>query len=356
MNVLLLANDAGINPYQTKLAEKLEWDGHEVSFSYRNVLPVLVGYYDSNPDVVHFHWLRKFILADSAILMTVRIAQFFLELVVLTVVSDSPIVWTVHNRREHRERWPTVERYVKHTFAVLFCDRLIVHCSAAEDAIVEELGLPEHVHGRIDVVPHGNYISAYENEVSEADAREYLDLPADERVLLFIGSIRPYKQVPSLLETFDRANTGNARLVITGKPWNDEIQEKITRFCADHDRIDANLGVVPQDEFQYYLNAADAVVLPFNGNVLTSGSVLLGMSFGTAVVAPRVGCIPEIVPDDGGILYDPAEEDALREAIEATIDADLETFGRCAFTAAQRFDWQSIACRTGTVYETALDR
>ncbi|WP_115865052.1 glycosyltransferase family 4 protein [Halorussus litoreus] len=353
MNVLLLANEDGMNPYATQLAAGLEAHGHDVSFSYRTVLPLLSGYYESDPDVIHFQWIRKFVLDDSLVLTLVRIAQFFLELVVLRLVSDAPIVWTVHNRREHKGRWPTVERRVKHAFATTFCDRVIVHCSAAEDAVIEELGLPERVRRRVHVVPHGNYVDVYENSVTEAEARERLDLPADERVFLFIGSIRPYKQVPSLVAAFERADVGDARLVVAGKPWNDEVRARIESGAAGNDRIQTILDVIPGEEFQIYLNAADAVVLPFDERVLTSGSVVIAMSFGTPVVVPRVGCLPETVPEDGGILYDPAEPEALRRAIETAADADLDAQGRRSLAAARDADWPSVARRTERVYETA---
>lgn len=355
MKVLLLANEDGMNPYQTELAAGLERRGHEVTFSYRNVLPLLVGYYDADPDVIHFQWLRKFILADGLLLTTVRIAQFFLELTVLRIVSDAPVVWTVHNRREHRERWPTVERYVKRAFAVRFCDRIIVHCAAAEGAIVEELRLPERVRDRIHVVPHGSYVGVYDNSISGEEARERLDLRDDERVFLFIGSIRPYKQVLSLVDAFGRADVDDGRLLIAGKPWNETVRAEVESAIADDDRIDARLDVIPEDEFQVYFNTADAVVLPFRERVLTSGSVVLAMSFGTPVVVPRVGCLPETVPDDGGVLYDPAEEDALRAAIETAAESDLDAFGRRCLAVARDLDWGTVARRTQAVYESARD-
>ena len=65
----------------------------------------------------------------------------------------------------------------------------------------------------------------------------------------------------------------------------------------------SRLGFVPDDELQVYLRAADVVATPFL-EILTSGSVLLAMSFERAVIAPRRGCVAETVGDDGGILYD----------------------------------------------------
>jgi glycosyltransferase involved in cell wall biosynthesis len=354
MDVLFLPDYTSLNPYQSKLAEELESLGHDVSFSDQYVFPLLRGYLRSDSDVIHYHWLPRFILADSPVLMIVKVAQFFLELTIISLVSNTTIVWTVHNRHEHENRWPTVERYVKYLFVILFCDRLIVHCSAVEDAIIEELQLSDYIRQHIDVVPHGNYIDVYENSISEEDARQRLGIPLDERVFLFIGSIRPYKQVRKLVDAFERAEI-EGTLLIAGKPWNEEVRAEIESAISDNDHIDAKLALVPEHEFQIYFNAADAVVLPFREHVLTSGSVVLAMSFGTAVVVPRVGCLPEFVPEDGGILYDPAEDEALRTAIETAAEADLDVLGRRSFAAAQDLDWGSIACQTEHAYDSVLD-
>ena len=49
------------------------------------------------------------------------------------------------------------------------------------------------------------------------------------------------------------------------------------------------LRYIPDAELQVWLRAADVVVLPFR-DILTSGSAILALSFGRAVVAPALGC------------------------------------------------------------------
>ena len=102
-------------------------------------------------------------------------------------------------------------------------------------------------------------------------------------------------------------------------------------------------------DFQYYLNSADVVVLPFS-EVLTSGSAIAALSFGKPLIMPRRGCLPELVDDSMSILYDPADDRALPEALSLIREWDLDAAGRAAMGRARELDWDDIAGRTATVY------
>ena len=97
------------------------------------------------------------------------------------------------------------------------------------------------------------------------------------------------------------------------------IEADLRTAAAGDPRISMQLRSIPDDEMQLYLRACDAVVLPFR-DVLTSGSAILAMSFGRAVIAPRLGCLPETLSDDAAILYDPTAPDALRDALTSALE------------------------------------
>lgn len=355
--VMLPADEQNNNPYQSELAEALRKRGHEVVLTKpRPVLPVLQTVQSTNSDILHFHWLHYYVLDDNPIVMAVKALQFFFELAIYRLVFDGTVVWTVHNQLEHKKRWPTAERWIKRTFLLYFSDRAIVHCNQASKAICTEFNLPDTVMDRIAVVPHGHYIDVYENEVSRTIAREKLGLSDEEQAFLFIGSIRPYKQVPKLIESFKAINADKARLVIAGKPWNNRLTTVIQQQCDDRNDIQTRLEIVPESEFQIYLNAADVAVFPFHSDMLTSGSVILAMSFGTGVIAPNVGCLPETLPPDGAILYDPTDATGLKEALEAALDANLECMGVRNYEKVAKINWEFVAAETEAVYEGAKRR
>jgi glycosyltransferase involved in cell wall biosynthesis len=106
---------------------------------------------------------------------------------------------------------------------------------------------------------------------------------------------------------------------------------------------------VPENEIQVYMNAADVAVFPFT-DILTSGSVLLAMSFGKAIVVPRLGCITETLDIQGGFLYNPDDLDGLSMALQKIVLSDLNAMGQHNQITAEYFDWGKIANLTLDIY------
>jgi glycosyltransferase involved in cell wall biosynthesis len=69
------------------------------------------------------------------------------------------------------------------------------------------------------------------------------------------------------------------------------------------------------------------------------------------VIAPALGCLPETVSPEAGILYDPAVPGALAHALLAIRERDLEMAADAALACARRFDWDRIAALTLEAYD-----
>lgn len=354
MTVLMCPDYRDSNPYQSKLITALDARGVDITAIPGNgAFPLLSGVSRHGvPDVVHIHWLHQFLITKRrfpAVLALLLGARLFLELALLRGLGVR-LVWTVHNRFNHERTAPRTELMIRHGVARLV-DRLIVHCGEAADVVREGYHLPDRAKSRVRVIPHGNFAGIYEDEVSRAAARERLGIPSDVPVLTFFGLIRPYKNVPRLIKTFERLR-GDARLLVVGNPWNAEVEERVRAASAGDNRVETVLEYVSDDEIQIYLRAADAVVLPFD-SVLTSGSAVLAMTFGRAVVAPSMGCLPELVGSEGGILYDPADPEGLHNALQEVISNRdrIRAMGQWSHREARRLDWDRIARRTRDVYD-----
>ncbi|MFC6873697.1 glycosyltransferase [Halobellus marinus] len=359
ISVLMCPDYRDSNPYQSELIEALATHGVDVTATKGGwAFPLLAGVRRHGvPDVLHLHWLHRFVITErrfSAVFTVLLGVRLCFELVLLRALGVR-IVWTVHNLLDHERTTPHSELVIRHAVARLV-DRLVVHCEAAATLVGRTYRLPERVSERIRVVAHGNFEDVYENDVSRSTARERLDLSSDIPVVAFFGLIRPYKNVPALIETFKRV-PGDARLLVVGNPWNEDVANRVRAASADDDRVRTVLEYVPEDEIQVYMRATDAVVLPFE-SVLTSGSAVLAMTFGRAVVAPMMGCLPGLVGSEGGYLYDPEDPDGLRVALRKAIDdrEQLREMGRRNRKEAQEFDWDRIAERTRDVYTLEAGR
>ncbi len=354
--MLMYPDYTSSNSYQRQLRDELVDNGYDVHLSQCDrPFPLLEAVYrQGRPDVFHVHWLHRYFVTERPVVTAILGVRLLVELLVLRVLGIE-IVWTVHNLADHERRSPRIEMAVRHLTARL-CDRVIVHCDNARDLVVEEYRLPDSVVERIEVVPHGNYIGSYRNEVDRATAREALDLDEDARVFLYFGLIRPYKNVRKLIRTFRAVEDEDARLLVVGSPWNDALRDEILDLAAIDERVRPVLTFVPDEDIQLYMNAADVAVFPFE-EVLTSGTALLAMSFARPVIAPQRGCVAALLDEEGGFAYDPDEPNGLRDALLAALDADLDGMGAYNYEKVSQFDWGTIARKTARAYRRgAADR
>lgn len=207
----------------------------------------------------------------------------------------------------------------------------------------------EQQKSKVHVVPHGNYIEAYENSCTQYEARKELDLPQGDTVFLFFGLIRPYKRVPHLIREFNGANLENSTLMVAGNPSDQGLHKRVETLAQETPKVYSTLRFIPDDEVQLYLNAADVVVLPYE-DILTSGSAVLAMSFGRPVVAPSIRCLPELLSFQLELLYDSSEPTALRSTLEDATKTNLNQLGTKAAMESNKYDWKCIAEKTASVY------
>lgn len=341
------------NPYQAELIAALQDDDIEVACVHAHPwMPLLRGWIATGrPDRLHIHWITPFIGTNRWWISAVLGVRLLLEVMVLRLVGCR-IVWTVHNLQAHEARNPRTDRTVRRLMAQL-SHVLIAHCERARDRIETAYELAGRCPGPIEIIPHGHFGESYQTDLSRPAARQELDMSTEETMVLYVGNIRPYKNVPQLIESFKSVNPSGARLVVVGRPWTDSIRTDIEQRCLDDDRIHADLEFVPDSSLARYLTAADAVVLPFDG-ILTSGSVLLAMTFGRAVIVPDRGCPGELIGTAGGVAYEPDDPSGLERALEAVCSGtlDLDRMGARNRDLATSFRWESIARQTIDVYQS----
>jgi beta-1,4-mannosyltransferase len=348
VSVLSIPDYRGGNPYQSNLEAALD---EPVTYGRKESrLPVCRAILSGDVTVVHVHWLSAFFNGETRVELFQRFGLFVLWLALIRI-RNIPVVWTVHNVRVHDSQYPTAERVFKRWFASNVCDRFIVHCVAVREELITEYDLSPDLRDRTDVIPHGHYLDNYENELSRQEARETLDIPESSTVFLFFGNLCPYKGIHSLVDAFQELSIPDSYLYVVGNPKTDWFEYKLRERCSPAEHVRTDFQYVADDEIQRYMNAADVVVLPFR-DITTSGSAILAMSFGKALVVPRLGCLPTLLSEEGAVLYDPNQQNGLESALEEAIERDLAAMGSYNREAVAEYDWESIADQTGQTYES----
>src|SRR5271155_4359061 len=163
-------------------------------------------------DICHIHW-PEYYIAHRSLLKVIFGSVGLLLLVSWCRTRGAKVVWTVHNLESHTQPRSMVERCFWSIFTRCLDAYIALTeggCSAARKRFAALRSLPAFV------IPHGHYRGAYPNSLSRAEARRHLGISDGAKVVLFFGTIAPYKNVPALARAFREDNDSEANLVIAG--------------------------------------------------------------------------------------------------------------------------------------------
>ena len=135
----------------------------------------------------------------------------------------------------------------------------------------------------------------------------------DEPVVMHVSNLRPIKRVLDIVRAHRLVTQGTgARLVLVG---DGPEREAAAHLAGELDIAGKVSFVGRRDDVAAYLGCADVYVLASEQESFGM-SVLEAMSCGVAVVATRVGGLPELVVDgETGLLTPPGEVEPLAAAI-----------------------------------------
>ena len=349
--VTLPRADSG-NPYLEMLTRGLRECGIRVTETDSRADWVRLAWRNhGRPRIAHIHWINRGHVARTKLKACIRVI-FFIGALLLIRCGGSRIVWTVHNLVHHERVHSYFERLVQRIL-VRLADRLIVHCDAARVAVGDRFG--KGAYAKSAVIPHGTYVGVYEQRVQRTEARERLGLDAQNFVFALVGQIRPYKGVQHLITAFQGCEQMDWRLVLAGCPLAEDYAAILRSMAASDTRISMILKFIPDDELQILFSAADVIVLPFV-DVLTSGSMVLAMSFGKPMIAVAKGCAGELMAMQAGDLAVAEAEPALLRAAmhrACSLGDELPAIGAKNFEIARQWQWSDVGRMTARVYREA---
>jgi glycosyltransferase involved in cell wall biosynthesis len=245
-------------------------------------------------DLVHMHWPSFAYYQSGKPFATFYNLLKFGLLLLMMRANGARLVWTAHNLYPHdggRQRW---SHRMARRIITRMCETIFVHSPTAATLIIDEF----HVAPRKLVgVPHGHWRTAYPDIPDRATARRRIGLPEDAFTYGFVGACRPYKSIEFLAQAFG-AMDRDTHLLIAGEFASPQYRQLVCSGIGMHarDRVHLTERFLRDEEIMTYVAALDALVLPYR-QILTSGAVMLGLSAGVPVVAPRMGGIADVVTE-----------------------------------------------------------
>lgn len=201
------------------------------------------------------------------------------------------LYYTVHNAFPHDCKSSSKKKlYVAYYKR---CDKLIF-LSQNELKKVEEI-----LHQKIKnayVIPHG--ILMQETPfISTIHARTKLDLPKDKPIIAFVGLIRPYKGLFTLIEALKMARKKfDAHLIIVGKNSLDKNEtSKLYNECRSK-WIYFKEGYQTHETLRDVICASDLIVQPYK-EASQSGISFCTLRYNKPMICTSVGNLGETVPN-----------------------------------------------------------
>lgn len=281
-------------------------------------------------DTLHVHWTTP-IAQQAQSESEARRRVTTLERLLSGLRSrGAKLVWTVHNRLPHELTFRELEVRL---YRVLASSADAIHIMAPHtpSAISDVVTVDPR---KIRQIAHPSYEGVYDTGVTRDEARASFDISDDDRSILFLGQIRPYKGVDDLARAAARANErrgGDLVLMLAG------VVKEMPRaeFAAS---LPANLRTISHLEFvddadiARWFRAADIACFPYRA-ILNSGSLHLAATFRVPVILPGDPYLREQFAGETWVaFFDPADpEGSIAELLagdpfEGVTDRDFDAF------------------------------
>ena len=163
--------------------------------------------------------------------------------------------------------------------------------------------------------------------------------------MLFVGRVRPYKNVVSLVQTFRQWKRSAARLVVAGNPVSDDLGGRVQAAAEGDARVRTTLRFIEEDEMPALIAGADLVVLPYE-SIMHSGSALLALSYDRPILVPDRGAMTELRARVG--------RDWVR-TYTGELTPSVLAEGMAARAPVEDLDWPRLARQTVALYRRVLE-
>jgi starch synthase len=277
---------------------------------------------------------------------------------------DIPHVMTSHSLEPLRP-WKAeqlgggyaVSSWVERT-AVLGADAVIAVSQGMRGDVLATY--PDVEPDRVHVIHNGIDTDAWRPS-DDTTALKARGVDPDRPYVVFVGRITRQKGVPDLLAAARAFDPSIGLVLCAGAADTEELGRDVAEAVADLQSSRESVvwieEMLPRDVLQQVLTHATVFVCPSVYEPL--GIVNLeAMACGTAVVATRVGGIPEVVIDGvTGLLVPPSDPNALAAAVNDLV-ADPERARAMGEQGRSRveheFTWTAVAERTAALYASLV--
>ncbi|HEX9444687.1 MAG TPA: glycosyltransferase [Candidatus Binatia bacterium] len=285
-------------------------------------------------DVIHFH--------------AGQLGLMYAPVVASSMAGIRTRILTLHNPILEHGR---LRRFIE-TRVLGRLSRVVAVSNHTKNELVQKKGVaPE----RVEVIPNGIELGEFDHAMERGEARRALGLAEEDLVVGLVGRLHRLKGIDLLIEAVPlaRARAPRIKVVLLG---SGPEEEPLRRLAEARGVTEAVLFAGYRSDARRLMPAFDALVLP-SRDESQSIALLEAMACRKAVVAARVGGVPEVVVDGvTGILFPAENVPALAEALVALLNdpqkrAVMGGAGRAR--VRDRFAQDEMLRQTLSLYDTS---
>jgi glycosyltransferase involved in cell wall biosynthesis len=259
-------------------------------------------------------------------------------------IKKIPIIDTIHDAKPH----PGFESFLKKFMisrATKNVKKWFIHGNILKDEFVK---LHSIRHNDVLVIPKGHY-GIFKNYTDEM-------FDEDEMNIVFFGNITKYKGINVLLDSVNPVieKFPNAKFTIAGRTRKKDADSIDLSYLSNNKNFVLKNYRLTDKEVADLYQKATIIVLPYI-EASQSGVLSIAFGFGKAIIATKVGALPEIIENNKtGILIESNNSEQLAEAIIKLLDnkSIRKELGTNALEYANaELSWDNIANMVVEVYQ-----
>lgn len=230
-------------------------------------------------------------------------------------------------------------------------DKILGVSKFTTDEIIKYYGVrPEKVDWFHNAVSE-DYLTQDVSEEKNKYVKEKYKLP--EKYILYIGTMQPRKNIPTLVEAFAKMEKKDAKLVIAGGRGHNldtGMEEVITEKNLQNDIIFP--GFIDEEDKAALMKGAMVFAFPsfYEGFGIP---ILEAMSVGTPVIASNIAPHREIA-EGAAMFFDPNNSEELSKLMEKMIaDENMrQDYSRRGLEQVKKFSWRKTAEKVLEIFES----
>jgi glycosyltransferase involved in cell wall biosynthesis len=194
----------------------------------------------------------------------------------------------------------------------------------------------------IDNVVNIEYPATHNYFPGKEKARELLNLSKDANILLSLGGTRENKGLDILLDALKYIKSEDFLLIIAGKEEYFSKEFILKKTVDYRDKVLLDLSFISDEKFSLYLEAGDAVILPYKKSFMgQSGPLTEGVNHNCFIISSNHGQIGSTVKNnDLGFIFEESKSKDLSKKVEKFLINKKEYMDH--FRTNKRFDFKKV--------------